>query len=37
MPIANYNNPAQVIGVLNTKNKYPAELLDKMVRTVAEN
>ncbi len=37
LPIANYNNPAQVIGILNTKNKYPAELLDKMVRAVAEN
>lgn len=37
MPMANYNNPAQVIGILNTKNKYPAELLDKMVRAVAEN
>ena len=35
--IANYNTPAQVIGALNVKHKYPAELLDKMVRAVAEN
>ena len=37
LPVNNYNNPAQVIGILNAKNKYPAELLDKMVRAVAEN
>ncbi|MBE6391776.1 MAG: hypothetical protein E7042_06205 [Lentisphaerae bacterium] len=35
--VDNYNTPAQVIGALNVKHKYPAELLDKMVRAVAEN
>ena len=37
LPVTDYNTPAQVIGILNAENKYPAELLDKMVRAVAEN
>lgn len=37
LTIPGYNNPAQVIGILNKENKYAPELLDKMIRAVAEN
>ena len=35
--INNYTNPAQVIGILNNRYSYSPEVLDKLLRAVAEN
>ena len=37
LQIPGYNNPAQVIGVLNQRNKYAPEMLDKMLKAITEN
>ena len=37
LQIPGYNNPAQVIGVLNRRNKYVPEMLDKMLKAITEN